>query len=127
MADVTIPIKRYQYDGNDPYQVNGYPPNVISAALTGQAITSSDNITIEQDFKDHKTIFAFDNSDSAAATVTIKAGNTYQGENDLVLSVPAGLSFIWLDSAKYVNKTTGKITVETEATEKLTMFGYEMR
>ena len=127
MAAVTIPIKRYQYDVSDVNQVNGYPPNVISSALTGQAITSSDTITIPADFKDHKTVFVINNTGSGAASVTIKAGNTYQGVNDLVISAPAGLSFIWLDSARFVDKVTGEITVTTTATGNLTMFGYEMR
>lgn len=127
MANVTIPIKRYQYDATDATQLNGYPPNVISSALSGQAITSSDTIKIPADFKDHKTVFVINNTDSGSASVTIKAGNTYQGVNDLVISAPAGLSFIWLDSAKFVDKVSGEITVVTTATEKLAMFGYEMR
>jgi hypothetical protein len=127
MANVTIPIKRYQYDATDATQLNGYPPNVISSALSGQAITSSDTIKIPADFKDHKTVFVINNTNSGSASVTIKAGNTYQGVNDLVISAPAGLSFIWLDSAKFVDKVSGEITVVTTATEKLAMFGYEMR
>lgn len=127
MASVTIPIIRQQYDANDANQKNGYMPNTISGAITAQAITASDTITIPADFKDHKTVFQFNNTDSASASVTIKKGDSYQGVNDLVLTVPVGISMIWLDSAKFANKKTGVITVTTTATEKLTVFGYEMR
>lgn len=127
MASVTIPIIRQQYDANDANQKNGYMPNTISGAITAQAITASDTITIPADFKDHKTVFQFNNTNSGSASVTIKKGDSYQGVNDLVLTVPVGISMIWLDSAKFADKKTGVITVTTTATEKLTVFGYEMR
>ena len=131
MAAVTIPIKRYNYKktGESTNQYNGFPPNVISGALTGEYITSSDTITIPADFKDHKTVFVIVNADSAAKTVTFKAGNSYQGVKDLAVSAAVGTSIIWLDSAKFVDKYTGEIKVTTdEATaSKLSMFGYEMR
>lgn len=131
MANVAIPIKRqnYKLTGESTNQYNGWAPNVISGALTGEFITSSDTITIEPDFKDHKTIFVIVNADSAAKTVTFKAGDTYAGLKDLAVSAAVGTNIIWLDSAKFVNKDTGVITVTTdEATaSKLSMFGYEMR
>lgn len=131
MAAVTIPIKRqnYKHTGEATDQYNGWAPNTISGALTGEAITASDTITIPADFKDHKTVFVIVNADSAAKTVTFKAGNSYQGVKDLVVSAAVGTNFIWLDSAKYVDKDTGLITVTTdEATaNKVSMFGYEMR
>lgn len=133
MSAVTIPVSRQDYRdaaqvaASEAAQLNGWEPNTISGALTGQAITSSDTITIDPDFKDHKTVFFVNNTDSSAATITITAGNTYQGVKDLVISAPAGISMFWLDSAKFVDKTTGKITVTTTATEKLAVQGYEMR
>lgn len=133
MATVSIPIVRQDYRdaaqiaASADAQYNGWEANTISGAITAQAITSSDTITIPADFKDHKTIFVFNNVDAAAASVTIKAGNSYQGVNDLVLSVPVGVSIIWLESAPFVDQKTGLITVTTTATEKLTMYGYEMR
>lgn len=128
MATVKVPISRQDYSAaQDSSELNGWKPNVISGALSGQAITASDTITIDPDFKDHKTVFLFNNTDSAAASVTIKAGNTYHGVKDLVLSVPVGISMIWFDSADFVDKSSGEITVVTTATEKLTIQGYEMR
>lgn len=131
MANVTIPIKRQNYKlaGESANQYNGFEPNVISGALTGEYITSSDTITIPADFKDHKTIFVIVNADSAAKTVTFKAGNSYAGVKDLAVSAAVGTNIIWLDSAPFVNKNTGVITVTTdEATaSKLSMYGYEMR
>lgn len=133
MATVSIPIVRQDYrdaaqiSASADAQYNGWEANTISGAITAQAITSSDTITIPADFKDHKTVFVFNNVDAAAASVTIKAGDSYQGVNDLVLSVPVGVSHIWLESAPFVDQKTGKITVTTTATEKLTVYGYEMR
>lgn len=130
MATVTVPIKRQDYNSTDPgKQLNGWEPNVISGALTGEYITSADTITIPADFKDHKTIFVINNEDSAAKTVTFKAGNSYQGVKDLAVEAAVGISIIWLDSARFVDNETGEITVTTnEATaSKLSIFGYEMR
>lgn len=130
MATVTVPIKRQDYNSADPgKQLNGWEPNVISGALTGEYITSADTITIPADFKDHKTIFVINNEDSAAKTVTFKAGNSYQGVKDLAVEAAVGISIIWLDSARFVDSETGEITVTTnEATaSKLSIFGYEMR
>lgn len=133
MAAVTVPISRQDYRdaaqiaASAPAQYNGWEPNTISGALAGQAITASDTITIPADFKDHKTIFILNNTDAAAVTVTFKAGNSYHGVNDLAISAPVGISVVWLDSADFVDKDTGEITVTTAATEKLTIQGYEMR
>ena len=129
MAAVTIPIKRQDYNSGGTAQYNGWEPNVISGALTGEYITSNDTITIPADFKDGKTVFVIVNADSAAKTVTFKGGNSGMAAQDLAVEAAVGTNFIWLDSAKFVNKTTGVITVTTdEATaSKLSMFGYEMR
>lgn len=129
MANVTIPIKRQDYNPGGTAQYNGWEPNTISGALTGEYITSSDTITIPADFKDHKTVFVIKNEDSAAKTVTFKAGDGGMGAKDLTVSAAVGDNYIWLDSANFVNKATGIITVETnESTaSKLSMYGYEMR
>ena len=122
MASVTIPIKRQDYNSGGTAQYNGWEPGVISGALTGEYITSSDTITIPADFKDHKTVFV-------AKNVVFKHGNGGAGVKDLTVSAAVGTNLIWLDSAPFVNKATGVITVETnESTaSKLSMFGYEMR
>lgn len=135
MAAVTIPIYRQDYrdaaqvSASAPAQYNGWAPNTISGALTANYITSSDTITIPADFKDHKTVFVINNADSAAKTVTFKAGNSGMGAQDLTVSAAVGTNLIWLDSARFVNKATGVITVETDEStaSKLSMYGYEMR
>lgn len=134
MAEVHIPILRQNYKlaGETDDQYNGFEPNVIATEPTGgdvAYITKNDTVTIEADFKDHKTVFVIKNADSAAKTVTFKAGNSYAGVKDLSVSAAVGTNYIWLDSAPFVNKATGVITVTTdEATaSKLSMYGYEMR
>lgn len=124
MASVTIPIMRYDYGSSE---FNGFPPNKLTGVVSAQAITSGDTITVDADFKDHKTLFTFNNTGTGAASVTFKAGNTYQGVKDLDLSVPSGTTHIWLDSAKFVDKVTGKITVTTSAAGSLAVYGIEMR
>lgn len=131
MANVTIPIVRQDYRdaaqiaASATAQYNGWAPNTISGALTGQAITSADTITIPADFKDHKTVFTVVNAGSSAVNLTFKAGDSGMGAKDLIVAAPAGTSKIWLDSARFVNKATGLITVVTAG--NLSMYGYEMR
>jgi len=124
MASKTIPIMRYDYGSSE---FNGYPPNVITEAASAQAIASADTITIDAGFKDHKTLFAFVNTAGASASVTFKASNSYQGVKDLDLQVPSGTSYIWIDSARFADKETGKITVTTTAAGSLAAYGIEMR
>ena len=132
MAATIVEIKRQNYnpDPNGSAQKNGFAPNKISGALQGTDIKSNvDGIFIPADFKDHKTVFVIVNADSAAKTVTFKKGGGGMGAKDLTVSAEVGTNLIWLDSAPFVNKATGVITVETnESTaSKLSMFGYEMR
>lgn len=124
MADVNITIFRQDYsDAQDKSELNGYKPCVVSEALTGDTVGTSDTGIIEQDFKDHKTVFVIDAA--ADANVTFLAGDTYQGAKDLLVEAPTGLSMIWLDSAKFINKATGEIKFTTDAS--IDIFGYEMR
>ena len=78
-------------------------------------------------FKGFRYWFFF--SSISAKNVVFKHGNGGAGAKDLTVSAAVGTNLIWLDSAPFVNKATGVITVETnEATaSKLSMFGYEMR
>lgn len=122
MADITISRQNYALTGETTPQENGWKPNTISGAITGTSIAKDGTAEIPADFKDHKTVFVIT---SSGANVTFKAGNTYQGVNDLVVAAPSGTSMIWLDSSKFVDKVTGKITVGADAA--ITIFGYEMR
>jgi hypothetical protein len=121
MADIII--SRQQYDATDANQKNGWKPNVISGAITGTSMSSGTTYEIPADFKDHKTVFVI--QAQADANVTFKAGDTYHAVKDLMVECKAGTNMIWLDSADFINNTTGKISVETSAA--VTMFGYEMR
>lgn len=123
MADIVLSRQNYKLAGETTDQYNGWKPNTISGAITGTSVSANTVYTIPADFKDHKTVFFI--TAAAAAVVTVKAGDTYQGVNDLVFTAPAGTSVIWLDSAKYVDETTGKITFSAD--KAITIFGYEMR
>lgn len=123
MADIVMSRQNYKLAGESTDQYNGWKPNTISGAITGTTFTANTDYTIPADFKDHKTVFVI--VAAAAANVTIKAGDSYQGVKDLVFEAPAGTSVIWLDSAKFVDNTTGKITMRAD--KAITIFGYEMR
>ena len=126
MADILISRQDYrdaaQVSASAPAQYNGWEPNTFTGALTGTSISAGGTATIPADFKDHKTVFVV--TAAAAANVTFTAGDTY-GAQTVTLSAPAGTSLIWLDSTKFANKTTGKITVSSD--KAIAIFGYEMR
>jgi hypothetical protein len=138
MANITISRQDYrdaaQVSASAPAQYAGWEPNTISGALsatagtaweipapTGALSASGRNDT----FKDHKTVFLVNNGQSAAVNITLKGGDTYAGNKDVVLSAPVGISMFWIDSSKFANKTTGKI--EITAASAVQIIGYEMR
>jgi len=148
MAAVNIPIYRQDYalSGESPsHQYAGIEPNVFSPSLSGVALTSStdanwiggqDNPTYggsadaplygADDFKDHKTLFIFQNT-GVAASVTFAAGNTYAGREVKDMVIGAGETCaIWLDSSKFADKTDGVIKV-TVNTASVKAYGVEMR
>jgi hypothetical protein len=128
MANVTI--SRQDYGTNE---LNGWKPNTISGALSATAGTSwtipapSSALTGARSdtFKDHKTVFLVVNGQNAAVNITIKGGDTYAGNKDVVMSAPVGISMFWLDSSKFADKTTGAITIT--AASAVQIIGYEMR
>lgn len=64
--------------------------------------------------KDGKTIILM----KGAGTVTFKAGDTFAGLNDYTATVTTE-AFVALESAKFVNKRTGLITVEKTGSVQL--------
>ena len=138
MAKVYIPIYRQDYalSGETPsQQFAGVEPNVFSPSLSGVALQSaSDGNWIDpqgssifgtDDFKDHKTVFIFQNT-GASASVTFEAGDTYAGRK-VVREIGAGETCaIWLDSSKFADKTEGAIKV-TVNTASVKAYGVEMR
>lgn len=123
MADILISRQDYAQTGETAgVQMNGWEPNTFTGALTGSSISANGSATIPADFKDHKTVFVV--TAAAAANVTFAAGNTY-GARKVTKEAPAGTSLIWLDSTKFADKTSGKITVSSD--KAITIFGYEMR
>lgn len=138
MAKVYIPIYRQDYalSGETPsQQFAGVEPNVFSPSLSGVALQSaSDANWIDpqgssvfgtDDFKDHKTVFIFQNT-GASATVTFEAGDTYAGRK-VEQEIGAGETCaIWLDSSKFADKTDGAIKV-TVNTASVKAYGVEMR
>ena len=151
MAIVNIPIIRQNYGlstESPSKQYAGIEPNVFSPSLAGVNLNSSasadrnwiggqdkskyggsatDPLYGADDFKDHKTLFTFQNS-GTSATVTFKAGNTYAGAGrDYSFEIPTGETrAIWLDSSQFVDKTDGVIEVVC-TTSSVKAYGVEMR
>lgn len=150
MATVNIPIYRQDYalSGETPsHQYAGVAPNVFSPSLVyspSLGSTSADHNYIggqdkseyggsatdplygADDFKDHKTVFVFNNT-GAAATVTFKAGDTYAAREVANLSIGSGETrAIWLDSSKFADKTDGVIEVTTTGAS-VKAYGVEFR
>ena len=122
MADILISRQDYS-DAQDQSELNGWKPNISSGAITATTIAASGTADIPADFKDHKTVFVA--VAEADAVITVKAGDSYQGVNDVEINAPEGTSVFWLDSAKFVDQKTGKITVTVD--KAVDIFGYEMR
>ena len=139
MAKVYIPIYRQDYalSGETPsQQFAGIEPNVFSPSLSGVSLQSAadanwidpqgSSVYGTDDFKDHKTLFIFQNT-GVAASVTFAAGDTYAGREVKDLEIGAGETrAIWLDSSKFADKTDGAIKV-TVNTASVKAYGVEMR
>lgn len=138
MAKVYIPIYRQDYalSGETPsQQFAGVEPNVFSPSLSGVALQSASDanwidpqgssIYGTDDFKDHKTVFIFQNT-GASATVTFAAGDTYAGRKVEQELGTGETCAIWLDSSKFADKTDGAIKV-TVNTASVKAYGVEMR
>lgn len=138
MAKVYIPIYRQDYalSGETPsQQFAGVEPNVFSPSLSGVALQSASDanwidpqgssIYGTDDFKDHKTMFIFQNT-GVSATVTFEAGDTYAGKKVEQEIGQGETCAIWLDSSKFADKTDGAIKV-TVNTASVKAYGVEMR
>lgn len=95
--------------------------NTLSANLAFNAVDAASDffvVDIAQS-QDKKVVFIVD-SGSAAATVTVKAGDNIAGVNDLVLNVAKGeKGFFQLDSNAYMNakgENKGKVLIGVSAT-----------
>ena len=87
------------------------------ATPTLAALVANTETEIEFNQKDDQTVLVI--NASAATDLTVKAGNGLQGVNDLLLTVPKGISLIKLESGrfKFVSGThKGKIVVKSTGT-----------
>lgn len=82
------------------------------------ALTAATETPIAFDQKDDQAVLVLNNTGSSPATVTIKAGNGIQGVNDEVLTVPAGINLIKLESGRFkfvTGDNKGKIVLKAAA------------
>jgi hypothetical protein len=88
---------------------------LTNIALT--ALTAATPTAIVWSESDEKMILVV--NAGAATTLTVKAGNGIQGVEDLVLSVPKGISLLKLESGRFKNvsgESKGKIVVVSDGT-----------
>jgi len=103
----------------DIAKTNGVKNN--SVAFAPVAIAASQTIVVSKD--ERMCIYVNNAQAGATNTITVKAGNGIAGVADLVVVVPQASSVIIgpLESAKYVDKNTGKITVTASTTTTTTI------
>jgi hypothetical protein len=92
-----------------------------SVAFTPTAGAASQTIVVG---KDERTGIYVKNGSAAPINVTVKKGNGICSvDGDLVVAVAAGAERIIgpLESARFIDTTTGKITVELSATATVTI------
>jgi hypothetical protein len=81
------------------------------------ALTANTEKAIEWKESDEKMTLVI--NASSATTLTVKAGNSIQGVNDLTLTVPVGISLVKLESGRFKNVSgtnKGKIVVKSAGT-----------
>lgn len=133
MADVITYINERKASNNfidcgDGIYREPKPQEALEAAFT--AITAkvttpgSANTNYILPTKDHKTLVLIKSAEASdAKTVTFKKGNSYQGVADFTVTVAAGKElWVTLDSAKYADKETGLIEVDTSETTASKIF-----
>lgn len=93
----------------DIVKVNGITNG--SVAFAPVAIAATQTIAVSKD--ERMCIYVNNAQAGAVNTITVKAGNGIAGTNDLVIAVPQASSVIIgpLESAKYTDRLTGKITL----------------
>ncbi len=108
MADLTI------YRTEKPNTLGGEWNNTFTELVippAGISMSPAGEYTIPSDFKDEHTVFVVLGT-GASAKVEVTAGTGYAGSQKLELPVVNGkYQFFTLDSARFADKVTGKITI----------------
>ena len=88
--------------------------NEVSALASGVDASNGAKISFSG-CDDSRMVLIIENKGSAAATVTVKAGNGIQGVNDLTMTVNAGsVNALTVESGKYMavsGEESGYVTV----------------
>lgn len=91
-----------------------------SVTFTPAAAAASQTIPVS---KDERMCIYVNNGSAAPITATVPKGTGIAGVADLAVTVAAGAQTIIgpLESAKFVDKTTGKLTLNISATASVTL------
>lgn len=82
--------------------------DIVFTALSSTGVEVSE-------FKDNKTIFIVKGSGDAV----FKAGNTFAGREDLTVKASTTGVFVAIESAKFIDKETGKIKITGDSTASI--------
>jgi len=94
------------------------------ATPTLEALVAGTETKIEFTDRDDKMVLIIQNEgdDAAETSLTVKAGNGIQGVNDLVLTVPVGVSLLKLESGRFKfvsGENKDHIVVKSAGTPKI--------
>ena len=100
--------------------VKGVYPNTACELEFVAASSAADGFAVDFSGGDGRTVLLLNNTTSAEATATVKAGNGLQGVADEVIIVPAsGMVAVCLESGRFKNVSgdlKGKVQIVPSAT-----------
>ncbi len=101
---------------NVQYPTLEHTESVANIAITKQAVTAANGITIEEAFsnKNNSLFIVIDNTATAESLLTVKAGDAYPNSmlGDIVIELPTGVSAIQLQDLSRFEKADGSIDLD---------------
>ena len=98
------------------YPVLDHSESVANIAITQQAVTVANGITIKEAFsnKNNSLFIVIDNTANASSLLTVKAGDAYPNSmlGDIVIELPKGVSAIQLQDLSRFQKSDESIDLD---------------
>ena len=101
---------------NVQYPTLDHSESVANIAITKQAVTVANGITVNDAFsnKNNSLFLIIENTDDAKSTLTVKAGSAYPNSmlGDIVIELPIGTSAIQVQDLSRFEKADGSIDLD---------------
>ena len=98
------------------YPVLDHSESIANIAITKQAVTVANGITIKDAFsnKNNSLFIVIDNTANASSLLTVKAGEAYPNSmlGDIVIELPKGVSAIQLEDLSRFQKSDESIDLD---------------